>query len=94
MDQFAKIIILSQLPYSKRPKSDLDARNMNKDEKAYHASFKPSWATDGTFIYASNSAKLSTLSGQTEQKKEIRHSGLVTADSNVGLRFPFLVSLY
>ncbi|KAK5020055.1 hypothetical protein LTR60_000881, partial [Cryomyces antarcticus] len=39
-------------PYAKRPKTGDDYDSMDETEKAWHQSVKPSWTSDGTFVYA------------------------------------------
>src|SRR6266516_2580892 len=56
-----------------RPKtSDLDKSAMNSTERAFHNSLRPSWAPDGTLVYAMPS----TLASRTG-KKSTHKDGLI-----------------
>jgi len=48
---FAKTLLL-QWPYSKKQKTD---DIMSETDKAFHASFKPSWASNTTLVYTADS---------------------------------------
>ncbi|PNS16588.1 hypothetical protein CAC42_88 [Sphaceloma murrayae] len=39
-------------PYNKNTNGDLDTSDMSEADRAFHASMKPNWNPDGTFVYA------------------------------------------
>ncbi|KAL1297492.1 hypothetical protein AAFC00_005011 [Neodothiora populina] len=62
-------------PYAKRSKLDDAFADMSEKERDFHTSFKPSWATDNTLVYAIPGSTSSVTGVMTRTKQPVVSNG-------------------
>ncbi|KEQ62662.1 uncharacterized protein M437DRAFT_48873 [Aureobasidium melanogenum CBS 110374] len=58
-------------PYQKQSRTEDAFADMNENERGFHTSFKPRWATDGTLVYSTTSAAPPLFGNMIGTKKPI-----------------------